>query len=218
MLALDVTAMAVLWAWGLSILLSFKPSFLMVPGNGPSSEGKTIGTSEKQQSESWRGLMSLSLFQVGQWKQCALEAAFWSLLKPRSLRDASFPSLLCAPVLPAVRHYIYKPVQEKDLVSLRLQGVSFVSAGSEFCLSQRHFHSAPVAQNLSKEENLSPRTSDPFSMYHYPNCGQHTLFATREKNLWIGHPMCWKGGEIYNIYLSNPFYVFGSDNTRHYLH
>lgn len=145
---------------GLAKLLAFMPSFLMIPGNGPHSKDKTIGISKKQQS--WRGLMSLSLFQVGLWKQCLLEAPFCRPHEAQKSEGGFLPCFAVYTSFPRCEkeeiHYIYKAKWR-----------TFQAAGCELYLSLRHFHSASVAPKLSTERKLSPRKSDPFSMYHYQN-------------------------------------------------
>lgn len=93
---------------------------------------------------------------------------FAGLMRPRSLRNVSFPALLCTPVLPGVgqgrkrRPTTFTNQSEGPCV--------FEAAGCELHLSLRHFHSPSVAPELSTERNLASRKSDPFSMYHYQNC------------------------------------------------
>lgn len=101
---------------GLARLLAFMPSFLMIPGNGPYSKGKTTGTSKKQQAQSWRGLMSLSLFQVGLWEQCLLEAPFCRPHEAQKSEECFLPCFAVYTCSPGCgtrekekTHYIYKP-------------------------------------------------------------------------------------------------------------
>lgn len=106
-------------------------------------KGKTTGTSKKQQAQSWRGLMSLSLFQVDLWKQCLLEAPFCRHPKAQKSEGCFLPFFAVYACSPGLRQG--RKRRPTTFTNQSEAPGGFEAAGSELRLSQRHFHSAPAA-------------------------------------------------------------------------
>lgn len=171
--------MAVLWAWGLARLLAFMPSFLMLPGNGPYLKVRPqepVKSNKHSLGEDWclcpcfRWICGSSVY----WKPL-----FAGILKLRSLRDASFPSLLCMPALQVWDKEergdpLHLQTKVKHLVALRLQGASFVSPRGIFIAHQQ------LKNSQQKETYL--QEIRPF-------------FYVLLSKLWIVHFACYTWGK-----------------------